>query len=98
MQDMDAIALMKRIVALERQGLAAVDAPMLHLLCELQSHLPVILTTLEQADDARASLENVLCHLGDRMTAVDQLARSRVAADLLQSLQVLSGHPGEQLH
>ena len=95
---MDAIALMQRIVALERQGLAAVDAPMLDLLCELQSYLPVILTTLEQADDARASLENVLCHLGDRMTAVDQHARSRVAADLLKSLQVLSGHPGQQLH
>lgn len=95
---MNAIVLMQRIVALERQGLTALDATMLDLLSELQGFLPTILNTLDLADDARASLENVLCHLGGRMTAADQLARSRVAADLLQSLQVLSGHPGQQLH
>ena len=95
---MNAIVLMQRIVALERQGLTALDATMLDLLSELQGYLPTILNTLDLADDARASLENVLCHLGDRMTAADQLARSRVAADLLQSLQVLSGHSAQQLH
>lgn len=95
---MHAIALMQQIVALERQGHAALDAPMLELLSELQAHLPAILTTLDLADDACASLDNVLCHLGNRMSAADQRSRSRVAAELLQSLQVLSGHPGQDLH
>lgn len=95
---MNAIALMQQIVALERQGLAALDAPMLDLLSQLQDCLPVILTTLDLAGDACASLENVLCHLGDRMTAADQRSRSRVAAELLQSLQMLSGQAGQKLH
>ncbi|WP_227472620.1 hypothetical protein [Delftia acidovorans] len=95
---MAAIETLKQIAALDRQGLTALDESMLDLLATLPALVPDILKTLDLASDAQASLENVLCHLGNRMTAADLRARDLVATELLQSLQVLSGQPGSRLH
>lgn len=95
---MAAIETLKQIAALDRQGLTALDESMLDLLATLPALVPDILKTLDLASDAQASLENVLCQLGNRMTAADLRARDIVATELLQSLQVLSGQPGSRLH
>lgn len=95
---MAAIETLKQIAALDRQGLTALDESMLDLLATLPALVPDILKTLDLASDAQASLENFLCHLGNRMTAADLRARDIVATELLQSLQVLSGQPGSRLH
>lgn len=95
---MSAIETLKQIAALDRHGLTVLDESMLDLLATLPALVPDILKTLDLASDAQASLENVLCHLGNRMTAADLRARNLVATELLQSLQVLSGQPGSRLH
>ncbi|MFG0678806.1 hypothetical protein [Delftia sp. WSY_7] len=95
---LSAIETLKQIAALDRHGLTALDESMLDLLATLPALVPDILKTLDLASDAQASLENVLCHLGNRMTAADLRARDLVATELLQSLQVLSGQPGSRLH
>ncbi|TQL81167.1 hypothetical protein FB549_2724 [Delftia sp. HK171] len=95
---LNTVETLKRIAALDSQGFTALDEPLLDLLATLPALVPDILKTLDLASDAQASLENVLCHLGNRMTAADLRARDLVATELLQSLQVLSGQPGDRLH
>ena len=95
---LNTVEILNQIAALDRQGLTALDESMLDLLATLPALVQDILKTLDLASDAQASLENVLCHLGNRMTAADLRARDLVATELLQSLQVLSGQPGDRLH
>lgn len=87
---MNTVQLLEHILNLDRQGLSMQDEPMLTALAELPAKIPQILDALNKACDASASLENVMLHLGERMTESDRMLRNLVALDLSLALGLLA--------
>lgn len=87
---MNTVQLLEHILNLDRQGLSMQDEPMLTALAELPAKIPQILDALNKACDASASLENVMLHLGERMTESDRRFRNLVALDLSLALGLLA--------
>lgn len=87
---MNTIQLLEHILDLDRQGLAVQDEPMLTALSELPAQIPLILDAFNKACDGAASLENVMLHLGERMTASDRTFRNLVSLDLSLALARLA--------
>mgnify|MGYP001601696174 CR=1 FL=1 len=87
---MNTVQLLEHILSLDQQGLALLDAPMATALAELPAKIPQILDALNKACDASASLENVMLHLGERMTESDRTFRNLVAFDLSLALGLLA--------
>ena len=57
---------------------------------QLPAKIPQILDALNKACDASASLENVMLHLGERMTDSDRTFRNLVSLDLSLALRLLA--------
>ncbi|EFI61998.1 MULTISPECIES: hypothetical protein [Comamonas] len=87
---MNTVQLLEHILSLDQQGLTLLDAPMATALAELPAKIPLILDALNKACDASASLENVMLHLGERMTESDRTFRNLVAFDLSLALGLLA--------
>lgn len=87
---MNTVQLLEHILSLDQQGLTLLDAPMATALAELPAKIPHILDALNKACDASASLENVMLHLGERMTESDRTFRNLVAFDLSLALGLLA--------
>ncbi|KGH28239.1 hypothetical protein [Comamonas testosteroni] len=87
---MNTVQLLEPILSLDQQGLTLLDAPMATVLAELPAKIPQILDALNKACDASASLENVMLHLGERMTESDRTFRNLVAFDLSLALGLLA--------
>lgn len=87
---MNTVQLLEHILSLDQQGLTLLDAPMANALAELPAKIPQILDALNKACDASASLENVMLHLGERMTESDRTFRNLVAFDLSLALGLLA--------
>jgi len=86
---MNTVHLLEHILSLHLQGLTMHDEPMLTAIAELPAKIPQILDALNKACDASASLENVMLHLGERMTESDRTFRNLVALDLSLALGLL---------
>ncbi len=87
---MNTVQLLEHIISLDQQGLTLLDAPMATALAELPAKIPQILDALNKACDASASLENVMLHLGERMTESDRTFRNLVSLDLSLALGLLA--------
>ena len=87
---MNTFQLLEHILSLHLQGLTTQDELMLEALAELPSKIPHILDALNKACDASASLENVMLHLGERMTESDRTFRNLVSLDLSLALGLLA--------
>ncbi|WP_341679568.1 hypothetical protein [Comamonas thiooxydans] len=87
---MNTVQLLEHILSLDQQGLTMQDEPMLTAISELPAKIPQILDALNKACDASASLENVMLHLGERMTDSDRTFRNLVSLDLSLALRLLA--------
>lgn len=87
---MNTVQLLEHILSLHLQGLTMQDEPMLTAIAELPAKIPQILDALNKACDASASLENVMLHLGERMTDSDRTFRNLVSLDLSLALGLLA--------
>ena len=87
---MNTVQLLEHILSLHLQGLTTQDELMLEALAELPAKIPQILDALNKACDASASLENVMLHLGERMTESDRTFRNLVSLDLSLALGLLA--------
>lgn len=87
---MNTVQLLEHILSLHLQGLTMEDEPMLTAIAELPAKIPQVLDALNKACDASASLENVMLHLGERMTESDRTFRNLVSLDLSLALGLLA--------
>lgn len=87
---MNTVQLLEHILGLHLQGLTTQDELMLEALAKLPAKIPQILDALNKACDASASLENVMLHLGERMTESDRTFRNLVSLDLSLALGLLA--------
>lgn len=95
---MNTLQILERIAALDALECCVYDDRMVEALAQLPARIPAILRALALAADACASLDNILVHLGGRMTVADEAARTKVAAELEQALHALAFLPGAVTH